>query len=375
MEGCPSFPASKHGIDVIPSPNRNTSASPCLMDPYCDFASLYGSYPVMERSESSNDGQADFESTFEGLDLSAGASTSAQHAEEWGYSMRMAYNGHITPYGQDYLAEDDAQSEYHTNLWLHIKSRLDLGFLDEALSTALEKSSRDPLPATFDMISDDMIEELASDTNHYEAEGGSSAIHAINTLLVDGFRLNTDRTLRAHALREAACQIILRLPDDGSSYVLCQSTLQNAVASVGPKSAETKPKAKAVKTLYTCAKCQKTFGRWADVDRHNEMMHVERKRTEYFCDYKNCPRHDKNPFYRQDHCREHYRDYHYEDLLRRFAKPDSTWWADRSKALSRGWFRCNKCLEQRVDILKDGYTCPKCGHACEAERQRRRREF
>ncbi|KAK0702620.1 hypothetical protein B0T21DRAFT_110399 [Apiosordaria backusii] len=128
------------------------------------------------------------------------------------------------------------------------------------------------------------------------------------------------------------------------------------------------------KQTYPCLVpgcAQKAFSRSADLDRHYKMVHVdEDKKVKFKCDYKKCNRHD-SPFYRQDHFRDHLRDFHKEDLLRRSKKEDRKWWEGRAPhAVYKGWWRCNRCLVKRVDIAQDGYTCPGCGNPCEAERQR-----
>lgn len=116
---------------------------------------------------------------------------------------------------------------------------------------------------------------------------------------------------------------------------------------------------------------QGAFGRAADLDRHHKMVHLpDEEKKKFFCDYKKCPRHD-SPFYRQDHFRDHLRDFHKEDLLRRGTKADGKWWDSRSKhAIFTGWWRCNKCLVTRVDIETNGWVCPKCSTHCETERKR-----
>jgi len=186
----------------------------------------------------------------------------------------------------------------------------------------------------------------------------------------------------ARLLDEAACQLQLRLkgPVDETnaicSYaILCslqklrsdpeESTPEKSLGSA--KSSE--------KTLHICQVpgCDnKVFGRSADLDRHTRMLHSKNKK-EYFCDYKKCSRssaHGDSPFFRPDHFRDHLREQHKEDLLRRSVKPDNSWWASRShRALTRGWWRCSKCLVYRVSIADHGYTCPGCGNSCETERQ------
>ncbi|KAK4174414.1 zinc finger protein AEBP2 [Triangularia setosa] len=121
---------------------------------------------------------------------------------------------------------------------------------------------------------------------------------------------------------------------------------------------------------------QKAFSRSADLDRHYKQVHIdEDKKTKFICDYKKCPRHEL-PFYRQDHFRDHLRDFHKEDLLRRSKKENDKWWDTRApRAVYSGWWRCNRCLMERVQVAVDGYTCPGCGNPCESERARKREEY
>jgi len=118
---------------------------------------------------------------------------------------------------------------------------------------------------------------------------------------------------------------------------------------------------------------QKGFGRAADLERHHKMVHLaDEEKKKFLCDYKRCPRHEL-PFFRQDHFRDHLRDFHKEDLLRRGNKADEKWWKSRAaSAISNNWWRCNRCLVTRVNLKTDGYVCPKCSMHCETERQRYR---
>lgn len=105
------------------------------------------------------------------------------------------------------------------------------------------------------------------------------------------------------------------------------------------------------------------------------MVHVDDEAKKKFtCDYRKCPRHEK-VFYRQDHFRDHLRDYHKEDLPRRGSNSgaDGEWWGSRApRAVLGGWWRCNRCLVVRVDQAACGFVCPGCGNPCEPERQKYR---
>jgi hypothetical protein len=120
----------------------------------------------------------------------------------------------------------------------------------------------------------------------------------------------------------------------------------------------------------------KPFTRHYDLDRHFKIHRGDEQ--EVNCDYKRCPH--KEPF-RKDHCREHYREYHAEDLVKRGLpkhskaskqgqKPLETveqFLAARLKNLNLSWWRCSKCFE-RVQVDNHGYMCPKCNQPCEPVR-------
>jgi hypothetical protein len=116
--------------------------------------------------------------------------------------------------------------------------------------------------------------------------------------------------------------------------------------------------------------CNKQFNRAADLDRHMKFIHCKATVRAMLCDYRRCPRH-KNPFHRADHFRDHLRDQHKEDLLKRgeTTSPDAKWWRERAPgAVYGGWWRCSKCFV-RVAVEKDGWQCGSCGNYCEGERQ------
>ena len=130
----------------------------------------------------------------------------------------------------------------------------------------------------------------------------------------------------------------------------------------------------------------KPFKRKADLERHYRQVHRDAsEKQSYPCDYQRCTR-STECFYRLDHCRDHYREYHKEDICRRGGSSSSSssssgssssgrkketpeWWADRN--LAKKWWRCSKCLS-RVYIETDGFECGVCRIPCEAERRRHR---
>ncbi|KAI1140584.1 hypothetical protein F5Y05DRAFT_322842 [Hypoxylon sp. FL0543] len=109
------------------------------------------------------------------------------------------------------------------------------------------------------------------------------------------------------------------------------------------------------------------FKRKADLQRHYLHKHRDVNQKKPFpCDWKRCQR-GKEPFYRLDHCREHYRDYHSEDLFRRGPhKENADWWNSRN--VDKRWWRCAKCLS-RILIGSEGFKCAKCKTTCEPERR------
>ncbi|KXJ92051.1 hypothetical protein Micbo1qcDRAFT_162143, partial [Microdochium bolleyi] len=90
----------------------------------------------------------------------------------------------------------------------------------------------------------------------------------------------------------------------------------------------------------------KSFKRPADLDRHYKHKHPTSPVEQFSCDYKRCYR-STEPFTRRDHCRDHYRDYHHEDLSRRGSES-----IRHEPNVSQKWWRCVKCLD-RVTIAKD----------------------
>ncbi|KAK3316669.1 hypothetical protein B0H66DRAFT_301077 [Apodospora peruviana] len=173
------------------------------------------------------------------------------------------------------------------------------------------------------------------------------------------------------ALREAAYQLLLQVEGDEASGICYY-----AIAATLDRLQRGLPNTQTA-TRYRCERpeCKgRAFNRSADLERHYEHIHVDddKKKKKFLCDYRKCNRHEA-PFFRRDHFRDHLRDFHKEDLLRRGTKSDEAWWKGRSdRAMSGGWWRCNRCLDIRVDYGTYGFVCPQCGMHCEAERQRHR---
>jgi rubrerythrin len=120
--------------------------------------------------------------------------------------------------------------------------------------------------------------------------------------------------------------------------------------------------------------CGKQFNRAADLARHLKNVHCKDMNKAMHCDYRKCPRH-LNAFHRFDHFRDHLRDQHREDLLKRGAggEVDAAWWKTRlPAAVYDGWWRCSKCF-LRVSVEEHEWRCPDCGNYCEQERQAMRK--
>ncbi|KAM7218892.1 hypothetical protein V8F06_005772 [Rhypophila decipiens] len=127
-------------------------------------------------------------------------------------------------------------------------------------------------------------------------------------------------------------------------------------------------------TRYTCPvpnSQQMSIGCAADLARHHNMVHDTRPKATFPCDYRRCSRASPGtPFYQRDHFRDHLREFHKEDLVRRGVKASKHWWM--SRYIRPDWWRCSRCY-QRVNIDPYGWVCADCGSACEEQRQEERR--
>lgn len=126
----------------------------------------------------------------------------------------------------------------------------------------------------------------------------------------------------------------------------------------------------------------KPFTRHYDLERHFKTVHPTDEeqggKAHLHCDYKKCTY--TEPF-RKDHCREHYREYHSEDLIKRGQPGRNSGLKHRKQSpeavgeflaalvmnVSLNWWRCSRCV-QRVPVNSHGYTCPRCNLSCEPER-------
>ena len=91
----------------------------------------------------------------------------------------------------------------------------------------------------------------------------------------------------------------------------------------------------------------------------------------FSCDYVECS--NKNSC-SKDHCREHYREYHMEDLIKRNEPRVEEFLAKRVSHVKAHWWRCTKCL-QRVIVSRNGYKCAKCEQSCEPKRVAMRKKI
>lgn len=134
------------------------------------------------------------------------------------------------------------------------------------------------------------------------------------------------------------------------------------------------------KSEYPCqfpGRCGKSFTRPVDLERHYMNVHASRDPKDLLtCDYSRCYRAEE-AFTRKDHLRDHYRDYHKEDIggskaTRKSKDPGQAledWWAER--IVKSSWWRCPKDLK-RVRVEVDGFECPDCKTACDQDRVKAR---
>lgn len=107
------------------------------------------------------------------------------------------------------------------------------------------------------------------------------------------------------------------------------------------------------------------FRRKADLQRHYQHRHTpNEQKKQHLCDYPRCVR-AVEPFHRIDHFRDHYRDFHQEDLTRKTGEKQE--WFD-SRKVSGKWWRCTKCLG-RNRIEETGWVCAKCSSHCDSTRR------
>ncbi|CAK7275437.1 hypothetical protein SEPCBS57363_006680 [Sporothrix epigloea] len=149
------------------------------------------------------------------------------------------------------------------------------------------------------------------------------------------------------------------------------------------------------KKEFTCSYqfCKSpAFTRMADLERHMKHVHLAAdKKERFFCDYSGCSR-SSTPFHRKDHYREHLREYHLEDLLKRGSNAHRSMSPNTEAASLSGavdhetnkkmmqemqlqncnidvsWWRCARCLK-RVKVADRGWSCPDCKGSIEEPRK------
>jgi hypothetical protein len=86
------------------------------------------------------------------------------------------------------------------------------------------------------------------------------------------------------------------------------------------------------------------------------------------------------PFTRKDHLRDHFRDFHKEDIggvkglgrekdAKKRLAMEKTWKEERM--VKPEWWRCIRCLV-KMYVARNGWECPQCKITCEKERQEAR---
>jgi hypothetical protein len=119
------------------------------------------------------------------------------------------------------------------------------------------------------------------------------------------------------------------------------------------------------------------FSRSVDLERHLKNVHGT-ENEKFRCDYYKCL--SRDPFYPQDHLRDHFRDFHKEDIgcyammsevekIEDFLK---IWLAERN--IEYKWWRCGRCLFKNY-VAIGGWNCVSCRHYCEEDRVKTRQEL
>ena len=118
----------------------------------------------------------------------------------------------------------------------------------------------------------------------------------------------------------------------------------------------------------------RVFSRAADLERHYNIVH-HASADKIKCDYPRCARHTDS-FTRKDHCRDHYKEFHKEDMgtfkspktnvdKTTLQKKELQWKNER--VITPDWWRCPKCLD-RIYVESEGWQCKTCKRECEPHR-------
>ncbi|KAF7521068.1 hypothetical protein G7054_g12567 [Neopestalotiopsis clavispora] len=155
------------------------------------------------------------------------------------------------------------------------------------------------------------------------------------------------------------------------SLPMSMSTPRTTATMVPMQAQVMMPEVEVPNTSHMCTvpgcESKTSFKRKADLMRHFEQIHqAADQKKQFYCDYSKCDR-SQDPFGRIDHFRQHYRDFHGEDLPRKSGE-SSNWYADKKQSVSKRSWRCVKCLS-KVNIKDCGFTCDNCNTPCEAQRR------
>ncbi|KAH6842575.1 hypothetical protein B0I37DRAFT_417744 [Chaetomium sp. MPI-CAGE-AT-0009] len=238
--------------------------------------------------------------------------------------------------------------------------------VEEALQRHQDQGDEEPVrPAVQDVLYQQLYLRLG-DTDHYYSEIIRLLQEAAYQLQI---RLQGPKVIEICFYAIAAVLADMTGDPEASNNDVSSGPVDARSPNPGPTQTSSSEKGK-FKCPYRG--CKNVASRQADSDRHYRIVHLaDDQKKRYLCDYKRCSRHT-TPFYRQDHFRDHLREYHKEDLLRRGSKGDEEWWSCRNpQALNCGWWRCSRCLI-KVGFNKHGFACPKCKTRCEKERQQYR---
>jgi hypothetical protein len=153
-----------------------------------------------------------------------------------------------------------------------------------------------------------------------------------------------------------------------TSYMMPNSSYPMSLNTsyMTPRSDVEVPNTSHICTVPGC-ESKTSFKRKADLMRHFEQIHqASEQKKQFYCDYSKCDR-SQDPFGRIDHFRQHYRDFHGEDLPRKSGE-SANWYADKKQSVSKRRWRCVKCLN-KVTIEDSGFTCDNCNTPCETQRR------
>ncbi|TLD09187.1 uncharacterized protein PgNI_07698 [Pyricularia grisea] len=130
------------------------------------------------------------------------------------------------------------------------------------------------------------------------------------------------------------------------------------------------------KQLHQCPYdgCDAVFDRSANLTRHvaKSKKHVltngrSGKPDVFHCGFRICQKAGRDAIPRKDHCREHLRNFHRQDLYKRGEKVEMDWL--RECLIDKAYWYCNKCLARnRTADVSSAWRCSRCGNECEPER-------